>query len=161
MGEEYLRERSVILNLQQSLFKKQIPTCNTSITPDGSTLIIRNLSVNDMALVKLFTNTLNQSESRMYLVRADVYLGRQIHPIRIPGFEEILKNKIKQSEITSILTGNKYYTPFTSFKINSTTTGNVGNLVDQLAFMNPESSNTRNRKKLFTLYFDPRTAVNE
>jgi hypothetical protein len=155
MAKGDLHERSVILNLQQALFKKLIPSSNAWLSPDGTTLIVANLSVSDIALVKLFCNSLSQTETRMYLMQAKVYLDGQIHPTHIPGFKEILKNSIKQSEITAILADSKFHTPFTSFKLTTTTTGNAGQLVDQLASMNPELPNTSALTKTFTLYFDP------
>jgi hypothetical protein len=112
-----------------------------------------------MALVQLIANQLEQTNSRMFLTKVDVYLGTQLYPTPVPGFQEILKAQISQSEINALLSGSKFFTPFTSFKINPSTTGNAGQLVDQLMSMNSPSQNTSGLTKTFTLFLDPQDSV--
>jgi hypothetical protein len=112
--------------------------------------------VADIAAIKLLTNNLQQTESRMFLSSVKVYLDNQIFPTKFIGLKDILIARIDQSEISATLASSTIHTPFSlPFTLDYATTGTIGDVIDRLASMNPELPDTRAMTKTFTLTFDP------
>jgi len=164
MSNKDLDHRDWLLVSTQKMIQRVDPKISVKIIPnpnaaDGKLLIASEISEESTENLIFITNT-DQNNNYFYLQDIEVYISNCSDPIHIPGFKEIVIEMFRDSDSKAFLTEsfNKTHSPFSKSYIKTATNGKVnslGDLVDKLTYIIPNSIRTYNIVKKFKFVFNP------
>jgi hypothetical protein len=145
--------RSVILTLQESLFRDLDPNIITNLSEDGHILYASNITEQNIKYVQFVANSPLFGGVYMVLEGVEVFLDNNLLPTPVYGLYEILNQRVKIVDAKSYIINQKTYTPFNvNFQV-----GTVPQLTDTLSSLSTSSTNTYGHIKKYTLIFSNHT----
>jgi len=148
-------EKSTILAIQSSLFKRIDPNINVNIYND-SILVASKISEETFKNLVFATNNPSFTNGYMYLSDIKVYLNLQIEPTEIFGLLPIVQQRIENSDSEAYTENQVSNQPFINGFQNGIT---IGQLIDTLSSLSRNTPDTFGIVKTFTLYIDPANPI--
>ena len=144
--------KSVVLALQQSLYKSTNPAIILSINPEQTIITASNVTEEDFPFLAFITNNPSFGTSYMYLTDIQVYLNNELFPTEIFGLYPIVEEQIAASDTAAFIASQRSHKPF----INGFQGGlTIGGLIDTLSSLSTSTPDTYGQVKKFVLVLDP------
>lgn len=140
--------RSTILTLQESLFRELDPNIITTMSEDGHTLFVNNLTVDNVKNCVFIANN-PAFDVQITLENVQLYLDNFLQPTPIQGLYEIMKLRAQRDDGMAYLEGKNTYQPyFRDFQ-----GGPVEILTDRLSELSRGAPDTAGRLKKYSFTF--------
>lgn len=150
-----------LLFSQEKLIQNVNPNISTEIviSPDKRLLVVSNVSAKDIDNLNFLVNT-DQNNSYLNLESFTIFLKGASKSVNISGFETIILNNFKRTDITGFLSKATVHYPFNvkNFKnLDGTdfTGKTLSEFIDQFASLIPFSPSTKGKHKTYSFVVNP------